>query len=204
MKIEYFKWDFHGVSGKCPTRFREICWSDPPPGATLAAMNVKRREGNRLGHAAGILLSVLGVLLAGCQRPAEKAAAPEPEAPPASSGEVAEIPPPAPTRFPMPEPAGPWQGFGEPGAGRISVTVGGDIEHPGQYFLDEGANLESVYQACGGSGGHGDFGGMPPQRVIVNRKGKVTTYAMTQMTTEARAAVKLADGDILTYPEIMF
>ena len=204
MKIEYFKWDYHGVSGKCPTRFREICWSDPPPGATLAAMNVKRREGNRLGHAAGILLSVLGVLLAGCQRPAEKAAVPVPKAPPPSSGEVAEIPPPAPMKFPMPEPEGPWQGFGKPGPGRISVTVLGNIKHQGQYFLAEGANLETVYQSCGGSGGQGDFGGSPPPSVDVNRKGKVTTYRITRMTTEAREAVKLEEGDIWIFSERIF
>jgi hypothetical protein len=177
-------------------------------------MNVKRREGNRLGHAAGMVLCVLGVLLAGCSLPPEKVAVPVPVKPtPRASAPAVPKRKPAvetPTQpavsptFPMEEPAGPWQGFGQPGPGRIVVTVLGDIMHPGQYLLDEGANLESVYQACGGSGGHGDFGGTPPRRVIVNRKGKATTYAMVHMTKEAREAIKLADGDILTYPTIYF
>jgi hypothetical protein len=202
--------------------FREICWPSLPPGATLSAMNATRREGNSLGHAARILLSVLGVLLAGCQRPAEKAAAPVPKAPPPSSGEVAatpppvpeqqppssgavvETPPPVPKSIPMPEPTGPWQGFGEPGPGRISVTVLGNIKHQGQYFLAEGANLETVYQSCGGSGGQGDFGGSPPPSVDVNRNGKVTTYRITRMTTEAREAVKLEEGDVWIYSERIF
>ncbi len=167
-------------------------------------MNATRREGNSLGHAARILLSVLGVLLAGCQRPAEKVAAPEPKAPPPSSGAVVETPPPVPKSIPMPEPTGPWQGFGEPGPGRISVTVLGNIKHQGQYFLAEGANLETVYQSCGGSSGQGDFGGSPPPSVDVNRNGKVTTYRITRMTTEAREAVKLEEGDVWIYSERIF
>ena len=157
-----------------------------------------------LGSFARVVLVVVGVWLTGCQLPAEKAAAPVPEKQPPSSGAVVEPPPAVPESIPMLEPTGPWQGFGEPGIGRISVVVLGDIKHQGQYFLPEGANLESVYQSCGGSGGQGDFGGSPPTSVIVNRNGQETTYKMTRMTREERAAVELADGDMLSYPTRYF
>src|SRR5262245_40262699 len=46
----------------------------------------------------------------------------------------------------------PWNGYGNPGVGMMRVTVWGDVKHAGDYLLDAGTSLESVYNVVGGWG----------------------------------------------------
>jgi hypothetical protein len=100
-----------------------------------------------------------------------------------------------------------WAGFGEPGLGKVSVVVDGEVAYPGQYFLEKGANLESVMYSIGGPGGAGDMS-IPPQTVklirTVNGQPEKISYPIRKMTKEEREAVSLYDGDILYYPTIVF
>ena len=105
------------------------------------------------------------------------------------------------------KPDSPWPGFGEPGVGKISVVVHGDVRHPGHYYLPAGASLESIYATLGGWGGRGEFHA-PPTKVRLTREvgGQRTEmdYYIKKMTANEKAAVKLQDGDILYYPIILF
>jgi hypothetical protein len=101
----------------------------------------------------------------------------------------------------------PWAGFGEPGPGMISVVVAGDVRHPGHYYLTSGANLESIYTAFGGWGGHGEFY-VAPYRMRLTREvgGKRTEryYQIRRMTKQEREALELKDGDTLYYATVLF
>jgi hypothetical protein len=137
---------------------------------------------NTSRHLTLAFLLALAVCIVGCQHTQEKAVERKPDLP--------------------------WGGFGEPGVGKICVFVGGDIKHPGLYYLIEGASLDSVYYSFGGWGGHGDFGGTPPLRVSITRNmdgaQSKQYYQIKKMTKEQRDAVKLKDGDVLEYPTVYF
>jgi len=93
--------------------------------------------------------------------------------------------------------------FGQPGPGKICVVIFGDVKYPGRYYLDGGANLDSVMSVFGGWGGHGDFGGAPPRTVTLQRErdGKIerVNYRFIKMSASERQAVRLSDGDMLIY-----
>ena len=92
--------------------------------------------------------------------------------------------------------------FGQPGPGKILVFIDGDVKNPGRYYVDDGANLDSVLSVFGGWGGRGD-GGAPPVTVTVQRErdGKLerVNYRFRKMSASERAAVRLRDGDQLYY-----
>jgi hypothetical protein len=103
----------------------------------------------------------------------------------------------------------PWSGFGTPGPGKIRVSIDGDVSHPGLYFLESGANLESAYFSFGGWGGRGGLGaddGLPPFIARIRRPsgGPIQQYRIQKMSKEEREAVKLEDGDLLEYPTVIF
>ena len=98
--------------------------------------------------------------------------------------------------------------FGQPGVGKILVFIDGDIRHPGRYYLDDGANLDSVLSVFGGWGGRGDFGGAPPFKVTLQRErdGKIERldFRFQKMSASERQAVRLSDGDQLVYHVTIF
>jgi hypothetical protein len=100
----------------------------------------------------------------------------------------------------------PWAGFGTSGAGKIMVEVGGrDLQHPGSYYLDDGANLESVYYSFGGWYVQGDSPYWPPVKVILSHSdGTRTIYRISKMTKEEKESVRLKDGDRLIYEHTTF
>jgi hypothetical protein len=98
--------------------------------------------------------------------------------------------------------------FGQPGVGKILVFIGGDVKHPGRYYLDDSANLDSVLTVFGGWGGQGDFGGAPPYKVTLSREqdGKMgqVVYRFRKMSASERQAVRLSDGDKLFFNVSIF
>ena len=95
----------------------------------------------------------------------------------------------------------PWAGFGKSGAGKIMVEVGGrDPQHPGSYYLDDGANLESVYYSFGGWYGQGAPTYWPPVKLILSHgDGTRTIYRISKMSKDEKESVRLKDGDRLFY-----
>src|SRR4051812_5909887 len=84
------------------------------------------------------------------------------------------------------------QSYGEPGPRKIAVIISGDVKHPGKYYLDDGANLDSVLSVFGGWGARGD-GGAPPTKATLTRMktgvAEKTSYRFWKMTKEEREAV---------------
>jgi hypothetical protein len=105
------------------------------------------------------------------------------------------------------EPELPWSGFGEPAVGKISVLVGGDVKHPGHYYLDADATLESIFYSFGGWGEHGEFSIPPKDARLTRQIGGLrvdTFYPIRTMTKQERESVLLKDKDVLLYPTIIF
>lgn len=97
--------------------------------------------------------------------------------------------------------------YGIPGAGKIQVVIDGDVKHPGKYWIPNTSNLVTVEKVFGGWGGHGDFGGVPPLRVILIRgvnEHEVRNKYSLNMPADQKAAITLEDGDKLLYPAILF
>jgi hypothetical protein len=98
-----------------------------------------------------------------------------------------------------------WHGFGKPGPGKIAVTVRGDVKHPGCYYLEQGASLESLPYSFGGWGGRSDMIGRPSKAYISGSYRSVKIiYLLKRLTKEEREAVKLEDGDLVEYPVDFF
>src|SRR5262245_54339638 len=96
-----------------------------------------------------------------------------------------------------PPPAPPIAEYGTPGAGKIQVTICGDVKHPGRYWIPEASNLATVQEVFGGWGGHGDFGGAAPLRVILIRVvdgREVRTKHSLWGQPEQKATFTLKDG----------
>jgi len=98
--------------------------------------------------------------------------------------------------------------YGTAGAGKIQVTIGGDVRHPGTYWIPESSNLVTVQEVFGGWGGHGDFGGVAtPHHVILIRVvdgQRLRTKYRLNVPPYKKAAIPLKDGDTLVYPAVVF
>jgi protein involved in polysaccharide export with SLBB domain len=94
-----------------------------------------------------------------------------------------------------------------PSPGKIAVTIVGGVKRPGRYWLSDSSNLATAWEVSGGSGGHGDFGGVGPHHVILKRMidghEESTKYSL-KLPDEQKAAIILKDGDELFYPTIYF
>jgi hypothetical protein len=104
-----------------------------------------------------------------------------------------------------------WQGFGTPGPGKIAVTIVGEVGHPGRYFLEQGASLQSVLLSAGGlirKGGLSTNEHIAPHVAFVRRtkdnEPHKTTYPIARMSGEELDSVKLQDGDTVEYPRVIF
>jgi protein involved in polysaccharide export with SLBB domain len=110
-------------------------------------------------------------------------------------------------RTPAPSPPAPLLEYGTPGPDKIRVTIVGDVKEPGMYWVPASSTLASVESVFGGWGGHGDFGGAAPLRVILVRQvngREVRTKYSLHGRTEQKADVTLENGDRLIYPAVLF
>ena len=106
-----------------------------------------------------------------------------------------------------PPPPPPLTEYGTPGAGKIQIAISGDVKQPGRYWIPDTSNLATVEKVFGGWGGRGDFGGVPPLRVILIRQvdgREVRTKHSLNMPPDQKAAIILKDGDRLVYPAVVF
>ena len=89
--------------------------------------------------------------------------------------------------------------FGQPGSGKIVIAIAGDVEQPGQYYVDGGAAVESLPALAGGlrvcSTCH-----MSPSVVYLTPRGhpeQKQRYSLSR--TEQLRDIHLKDGDMLSY-----
>jgi hypothetical protein len=108
-------------------------------------------------------------------------------------------------------PVSQWRGFGNPGPGKIAVTIAGAIEHPGKYFMDGDATLDSALFVFGEfewSGGLSPQDGLSPSMVELLRQtdaGRSSRrFKFWTMSKSEREAVQLLDGDVLWFAKIVF
>jgi protein involved in polysaccharide export with SLBB domain len=89
--------------------------------------------------------------------------------------------------------------FGQPGPGKIVIAIAGDVEQPGQYYVDGGTKVESLPALAGGlrvcSTCH-----MSPSVVYLIPRGHPEHkqwYSLSR--TEELQDIRLIDGDMVNY-----
>ena len=90
------------------------------------------------------------------------------------------------------------------GATVRSRLLNASATRPSVTRLDGRTQGQQGVEKAHGPGGNSGFGFTPLRSVTLDQKGVVTKYKIIEMTKEAREAVKLAEGDILLYPEIIY
>ena len=100
--------------------------------------------------------------------------------------------------------------FGEKTKDTLSVVIGGDVAHPGQYFLPKGFGLKSVLGIVGGYGwkGHRAHGSAKTAqfhgririfRSIDGAKATKTEYKISELHQAKSSDVPLLDGDVIEF-----
>jgi hypothetical protein len=94
--------------------------------------------------------------------------------------------------------------YGQAGPGKIEIFIGGGVERPGRYYVDDGATLASISDLFGGFRACATCG-FPPSRVIVYPDGhpeEKQRYSLSH--TNDLSLVRLKSGDRVSYATIHF